>query len=83
MANVRKPARDRAADPRRPGFAVVNLRVPDDLLAAVDARVDTLNAERGPGAPPWSRTGVVLSALAEAAKGWTAEAPAKPAKGAK
>lgn len=66
MAKQRKPVAERSKD--RVGVTGVNLRVPDNLLAAFDARLVTLNAD--PTAPQWTRTSLILNTMAAAAKGW-------------
>ena len=72
MTRQRKPLAERAKD--RTGVTAVNLRVPDGLLAAFDARLATLNSD--PTAPQWTRTSLILNTMASAAKGWPPASPA-------
>lgn len=66
MANTRKTVDARAKD--RSGVTAVNLRVPDDLLAAFDARLEQLNTD--PTVPQWTRTSLILKVMANATKEW-------------
>lgn len=61
---TKKPAKKKEQTPT--GLVVVNLRMPADLLEAIDARVEALNAQGG--WPKSTRTDWIREVLSRAVK---------------
>ena len=75
MASPKRTPKPKPPPPKRPpsveGSEVVGVRIPRDLLAVVDARVDALNTS-GDVPSKVTRAGLILHTIRAAAAGWSA-----------